>query len=136
MRNSLVHPSHAFFLGSSVFIYGSSDIRKSRPDTDLFAGGFRPEYGSYTLTLDNQTVSGNAHSRSPSVGLLGSFTGLSETSHHLHLANIGLGMDVDQIVFQTRSAWSLSGRSFAHATSSPATASGKAAFVSQRDEAE
>ncbi|KZT41513.1 hypothetical protein SISSUDRAFT_1042880 [Sistotremastrum suecicum HHB10207 ss-3] len=92
------------FTGSAVFVYG----------------GFRSDYGPYTLTLNNQTVNGNAHSVTPRVGLLASFTGLSETTHHLHLANAGSAMDVDQIVYQTNSA----------------AAPGKVALFTQRDESQ
>ncbi|KII92755.1 hypothetical protein PLICRDRAFT_37553 [Plicaturopsis crispa FD-325 SS-3] len=69
-------------------------------------GGLRPNYGTYTLTVDGKTVkSGNANSAQPSFKqLLGAASGLSNGPHTAVLTNTGSGsgIDIDSLIFENQ----------------------------------
>jgi hypothetical protein len=69
-------------------------------------GGNRPNYGTYTFSIDGQTVAnGNADSSDPLVNqLLGSQSGLTNGQHTAVLTNTGSTtfIDIDWIQLQTR----------------------------------
>jgi len=62
-------------------------------------GGYRPSYGTYSLTVDGKTVASGSAS---SVGietnqLLGSASGLANGPHTAVLTSTGVGMDIDWV---------------------------------------
>ncbi|KAI0958907.1 hypothetical protein AcV7_004591 [Taiwanofungus camphoratus] len=67
-------------------------------------GGHRPNYGSYTLSVDGSVIlHANASSTEPITRqLLGGLTGFSMGEHTVVLANAGNGsVDLDSLVFET-----------------------------------
>ena len=67
-------------------------------------GGNRPNYGTYTISVDGQTtINGNATSGVPVFNqLLGSASGLNSGAHTVVLTNTGSGsaVDLDSFIFQ------------------------------------
>ena len=67
-------------------------------------GANRPNYGTYTISVDGQTTTnGNATSGVPVFNqLLGSASGLSSGAHTVVLTNTGSGsaVDLDSFIFQ------------------------------------
>jgi len=67
-----------------------------------FFGGKRPEYGSYSLSIDGSFVNGTASYPSPVVNqLLGSVSGLTNELHTAILTSEDVGLDLDWIQLQT-----------------------------------
>jgi hypothetical protein len=62
-------------------------------------GGYRPSYGTYSLTVDGKTVaSGSASSVGVQTNqLLGSASGLANGPHTAVLTSTGVGMDIDWV---------------------------------------
>lgn len=70
-----------------------------------FYGAKRPGYGSYSVSVDGQSVSGDARSQEASFRqLLGGRSGLTNGPHSAVLTNTGSGspVDLDAIVFETQ----------------------------------
>ncbi len=76
------------------------------PGTGIwFFGAKRPQYGSYSVSIDGRSVSGNARSQHPLFQqLLGGRSGLSNGPHQAVFTNTGSGsfIDLDSIVFETQ----------------------------------
>ncbi|KAI0270763.1 hypothetical protein BGY98DRAFT_236643 [Russula aff. rugulosa BPL654] len=69
-----------------------------------FFGARRPDYGAYSISIDGQTVSGNAQSQELSFQqILGGRSGLSNGPHTAVFTNTGSGsiIDLDSIMFET-----------------------------------
>jgi hypothetical protein len=64
-----------------------------------------PTYGPYNLSIDGQSVAGNAHSQNASFQqLLGGKSGLTNGSHTAVLTNTGTNspIDLDSIIFESQ----------------------------------
>ena len=76
------------------------------PGTGIwFYGANRPGYGSYSVSIDGQSISGNAQSQNASFRqLLAGRSGLTNGPHTAVLTNTGSGspIDLDAIVFETQ----------------------------------
>jgi len=69
-----------------------------------FYGGYRPEYGRYTLTVDGSTVAdgtATAGGVEPQQ-VLGSASGLANGPHTAVLTSTGVGMDIDWVNLETQ----------------------------------
>lgn len=68
-------------------------------------GAKRPGYGTYNISIDGQSVSGNAQSQDSSFQqLLGGQSGLENGPHTAVFTNTGWGsgIDLDSIIFETQ----------------------------------
>ncbi|KAH9978592.1 hypothetical protein BGW80DRAFT_1529972 [Lactifluus volemus] len=68
-----------------------------------FFGAKRPEYGTFNISIDGLSVSGNAQSQHASFQqLLGGRSGLIDGPHTAVITNTGSAIDLDSIVFDTQ----------------------------------
>jgi len=70
-----------------------------------FFGAKMPTYGPYNISIDGQSVAGNAHSQNASFQqLLGGQSGLTNGSHTAVITNTGTNslIDLDWVVFETQ----------------------------------
>jgi hypothetical protein len=107
---SLLSPFRAFLnyaLGTGFWVFGAK----------------KPGYGTYNISVDGQSVSGNAQSQNASFQqLLGGRSDLVNGPHTAVFTNTGLGsaVDLDSIIFETQigSAGSAFPRIFLYVTES------------------
>ena len=89
LHGSLLYLSKSRSLGTGIWFFGAK----------------RPDYGTYNISIDGQSVPGNAQSQNASFQqLLGGQSGLANGPHIAVLTNTGLGttIDLDSIVFDTQ----------------------------------
>jgi hypothetical protein len=74
------------------------------PGTGIwFFGAKRPEYGTFNISIDGLSVSGNAQSQYASFQqLLGGRSDLIDGPHTAVITNTGSAIDLDSIVFDTQ----------------------------------
>jgi hypothetical protein len=74
------------------------------PGTGIrFFGAKRPEYGTFDITVDGLSVTGNARSQKASFQqLLGGQSDLIDGPHTAVITNTGSVIDLDSIVFDTQ----------------------------------
>lgn len=68
-----------------------------------FFGATRPDYGTYNISVDGQSVSGNAQAQTASFQqLLGGQSSLANGPHTAVFTNTGSTVDLDSIIFETQ----------------------------------